>query len=291
MLQLLAAASVVSSPRSFGHAVVENVVHVGTNAGAGVMAVRMDPVQKKGVEEHQHVEEKEGECVEECSICLNELVKGKSDIYTVDACGHQFCRGCINDWIEKIEKAKCPNCRGKELKERLTEEQQEKLLQEKVQRAEDLIFVMTRPDDEKWEFDEVVKEIEELAHAKSEEQATRLQNEWNAEEERAQVRQLKRTRDEIEKVLQKTPELLKECMDKVPLGENNGWYCQVTPLTEDGFKQYHEVRFSWGIPQTRLSLWEVDEAGNFKSPLEGNDLHDDWTGVLAALLSAQGNRQ
>tara|TARA_B100000900_G_C20326326_1_gene612306 strand:+ start:126 stop:533 length:408 start_codon:yes stop_codon:yes gene_type:complete len=54
---------------------------------------------------------KEGDNIEnkECSICLEEFSKNVG--YRVLGCGHIFHKRCIDKWLYKDNKLKCPLCR------------------------------------------------------------------------------------------------------------------------------------------------------------------------------------
>lgn len=42
-----------------------------------------------------------------CSICLDSL----EDAYSPATCSHQFCSGCILDWLQRNDNTACPECR------------------------------------------------------------------------------------------------------------------------------------------------------------------------------------
>jgi hypothetical protein len=58
----------------------------------------------------RHLEGAEGAEVRECSICMDDLGKVRSQVVGLN-CGHEFCKRCIRRWLEN-SKDTCPNCRG-----------------------------------------------------------------------------------------------------------------------------------------------------------------------------------
>jgi hypothetical protein len=56
-------------------------------------------------------DEKDGETVEECSICSRgyEELKGLNEEIHTTPCGHVFCAKCINTWLGIKEE--CPKCK------------------------------------------------------------------------------------------------------------------------------------------------------------------------------------
>ena len=47
--------------------------------------------------------------VKECPICMNEFKLNESTAIT--SCGHIYHNDCLNKWVAKIKKNKCPICR------------------------------------------------------------------------------------------------------------------------------------------------------------------------------------
>ena len=49
----------------------------------------------------------------ECPCCKDDLFVKERDKYTITACGHFFCKQCLNDWTIGQKKDTCPSCRKK----------------------------------------------------------------------------------------------------------------------------------------------------------------------------------